>query len=1036
MKEIENKIIEFVSKEALKTAKNLYLAGAVVFSYSDNAGAVFIIKDKNGLMNEIVIKNIDSFITTHMQNAFRPIDIVALFHFYQYNNNNGKLLNNDLIVTDKIAKQPVSSSENDEHFAEPKTRLIVNSKKSLPYSSSTWESCAVSVELFFKGRYYIGNSNKLRQLRFDDTKTGTFKLSDFSSQDRQIIRFLSQYAESDGAGFSLRSDIMAEFLHSLIGFSGFYFEKEQIIIHKDTTEIVCLYSKICDNITLTPALLINKKYIPLKKGCSLVVGKSGVWIGILGEYWWVPAVYDVVWLRKLLLSEQIKVNSPKHLNNYPVPIMNRNNIHLNEKHCDAEYYLNFTESNELTISIKYNYDGIVLPVSNSRIAANNASFWKRDKAFERAAEDELLGLGFKSDDTGNCSRCYIMHDSEGVGFFLDKIYPQWIKSFKTTYIMPGAVSVCNPIQTLRFTCSDSSEIKGFYKFSYKISSGNGRISWKLLVKNINENRRYILLDNCTFAVITKEFANFILVFANIAKTTKNSNKDRLTYIQIPKGSILYWLKAGKPFFESIPSEWENFNNIEHNASLKSKTGVGSNFFQGELRKYQQEAVSWMGKMVERDFNIILADEMGLGKTVQALAFITQFKSKISKSLPCMVVCPTSLVENWKAECEKFTPNLKVLMIIGSNRDSSLQQIKDYDLVITSYALIKKDIDEYSKFKFGLLILDEAQHIKNPATINAKVCKSIVSKHRMVLTGTPLENCPEDIWSIFDFLNPGMLGSRESFKRTYFKIDYDYEKQKELADRIAPFILRRHKKDVEQLPEKTEQILYCEMPKPQRMLYNSILREGKTRYQSFFDGKTTRFDILTSLLRLRQLCCHPGLLPDTMRHGVGDSAKTELLKELLLETIDSGHRTLVFSQFTSLLAILKDWLDEKNILYEYLDGSTKKRFEKVQKFNKNSDISVFLLSLKAGGTGLNLTGADTVIIYDPWWNPSAEAQATDRTHRIGQKNKITSIKLVVRDSIEEKILELQSKKQGLFNGIIENSSSFKKLSDKDIAYLLN
>ena len=327
------------------------------------------------------------------------------------------------------------------------------------------------------------------------------------------------------------------------------------------------------------------------------------------------------------------------------------------------------------------------------------------------------------------------------------------------------------------------------------------------------------------------------------KTTKNSD-----IIQIPKGSMLYWVKAGRPFFENIPSKWKVFESIEDNSDLDTEMVSKSISFPDGLRKYQRAAVMWMKKMIGNNFNVILADEMGLGKTLQALSFIVYYKQKLSKNLPCMVVCPTSLVENWKAECEKFTPGLKVLMISGSDRDDSLQKIKEFDLIITSYALIKRDIERYSKFKFGLLVLDEAQHIKNPATINAKVCKSIVSKHRIVLTGTPLENSPEDIWSIFDFLNPGVLGTREGFKAMYSKIEYNHEKQQELADRIAPFILRRHKKDVEQLPEKTEQTLFCEMPESQRILYDTIRREGKSRFQSFFDGKTTRFDVLTSLLR--------------------------------------------------------------------------------------------------------------------------------------------------------------------------------------------
>ncbi len=1031
MKEIEEKIKNFVSKETIKAAKELYRSGAVVFSFSDNhEKTILIIKDKSKLLHEIKISDIDSFIISHKKRGLNPAETAALIHFNKFKSNTEKQQNDNILINSKTSKKPVPQTE--ENFSAPKAKLLINSIKSLPHSSSTWESCALSVELLYKGRYYKGNSNKLRQLRFDDSKTGVLKLSDFSFQDRQIIRFLSQHGEPDDAGFSLRSDIMAEFFHSLHGFQGFYCGKEQIIIHRKIADIVCLYSNKPSGITLTPALMIENKTLPLIKGYSFIMGKSGVWLGVLGEYWWIPAVCDTVWLRKMLLADTIFINSADQLKNYPVRVIQTQETQFKERKCSAEYYIDFTENNQLSLSLKFNYNGTMLPVANSRLAEKHGSFWKRDKQFERTAENDLLRLGFKDDDENNNSGNYIIEDLEGIGFFFAKIYPLWVKSTKNIYLLPRAVYICSPAVPLKFICSDPSETLGSYRFNYEIYSGSGTISWKLLLKNVKENRRFVLLNNNSLGMIPEELSTFVSVFAGLVKTTKDSG-----IIQVPKGSILYWIKAGKPFFEKIPHEWEILDNIEDDGSeLKYKTSVDSDFSHHTLRKYQEDGVSWMKKMIGNGFNVILADEMGLGKTIQALAFIKLYKQKISKTLPCMVVCPTSLVENWKAECEKFTPNLKFLMIAGSNREDALQRVKEFDLIITSYALIKKDIERYSKFKFGLLILDEAQHIKNPATINAKVCKSVVSKHRLVLTGTPLENSPEDIWSIFDFLNPGMLGSRESFKSNYSKIEYNYEKQKELADRIAPFILRRHKKDVEQLPEKIEQTLYCEMQQPQRKLYDKILSDGKIRYQSFFDGKTTRFDILTSLLRLRQLCCHPGLLPDTLRQGVSDSAKTELLKELLLEAIDSGHRTLVFSQFTSLLAILKDWLDEKNIIYEYLDGSTKNRFEKVNNFNANSEINLFLLSLKAGGTGLNLTGADTVIIYDPWWNPSVEAQATDRTHRIGQKKKITSIKLVVRDSIEEKILELQSKKQGLFNGIIENSSSFKKLSDKDLAYLLN
>jgi len=428
--------------------------------------------------------------------------------------------------------------------------------------------------------------------------------------------------------------------------------------------------------------------------------------------------------------------------------------------------------------------------------------------------------------------------------------------------------------------------------------------------------------------------------------------------------------------------------------------------------------------------------MGLGKTVQTLALIQHCKEQISSFKSALVICPTSLVSNWEAEAKKFTPELSVITITGTDRKSLLEEIANNNLIITSYAVIKKDINYYEALEFDLVVLDEAQHIKNSNTINARVCKQIKARHRMVLTGTPLENTPEDIWGIFDFLSHGTLGNKENFRLNYTKIENNQDKQNELAERISPFILRRHKNKVEQLPEKTEQILFCEMTPEQQKIYNEILYKGKLECDSYLKGKSTRFNVLTSLLKLRQICCHPKLISKNSDELTKASTKTDLLQELIFQILDSGHKTLIFSQFTSLLAIIKKWCIEQKISFEYLDGQSKNRQAIVNNFNSNKDISLFLLSLKAGGTGLNLTSADTVIIYDPWWNPCVESQATDRTHRIGQKNPVTTIKLVVKNSIEEKILELQKRKQGLFNGIIENSPSFRKLSDKDLLYLLN
>ncbi len=344
-----------------------------------------------------------------------------------------------------------------------------------------------------------------------------------------------------------------------------------------------------------------------------------------------------------------------------------------------------------------------------------------------------------------------------------------------------------------------------------------------------------------------------------------------------------------------------------------------------------------------------------------------------------------------------------------------------------------------KHEFKYVILDEAQHIKNPSTVNAVTSKTIKAEYKIVLTGTPLQNSPEELWSIFDFLHPKMLGSLNAFKNRYSGIGNDESMQYDLASRTAPFILRRKKAEVEpDLPDKTVQTLYCDMNTGQRKIYEDFRQKGVADFGKLRkNGKNTRFDLLTNLLRLRQICCHPTLISDNdFRSPSIGSAKTELLQELLLESMDSGHKVLVFSQFTSFLAIVRKWLTDKDIPFEYLDGSTKKRLQRVNNFNKSAGIPIFLLSLKAGGVGLNLTSADRVIIYDPWWNPAVEAQATDRTHRIGQKKSVYSMKLVVKDSIEEKILKLQKKKQKIFENMVENqSTSLKNLSDDDIEFLL-
>jgi SNF2 family DNA or RNA helicase len=372
-------------------------------------------------------------------------------------------------------------------------------------------------------------------------------------------------------------------------------------------------------------------------------------------------------------------------------------------------------------------------------------------------------------------------------------------------------------------------------------------------------------------------------------------------------------------------------------------------------------------------------------------------------------------------------------------------MRDYDLLITSYALLRRDIEDYEKVQFDYIILDEAQHIKNPETANARTCKSLAGRHRLILTGTPIENSLKELWSLFDFLLPGMLGTRKRFREEFEKQAANgcqTEVTRELASIVRPFILRRTKRQVcSQLPPKIEQVVFCELDEVQRRMYDDIL---STIHRLLKEAKEegwqpSRFELLGLLMRLRQICCHPALLPADMRAKAGEelpSAKLDLFKEIVFEAIDSDSRMLVFSQFTGMLKLIRPWLEEQAIRFRYLDGSTKNRLKLVQEFNADDGIPVFLISLKAGGTGLNLTGANTVIHYDQWWNPMVEDQATDRTHRIGQEKSVTSIKLVARNTVEEKILQLQAEKRQLFDDVLSGvQTKLGELAPEDFEFLL-
>lgn len=458
---------------------------------------------------------------------------------------------------------------------------------------------------------------------------------------------------------------------------------------------------------------------------------------------------------------------------------------------------------------------------------------------------------------------------------------------------------------------------------------------------------------------------------------------------------------------------------------------------GTLRDYQKVGFKWLKTLAAYGLGGILADDMGLGKTIQALAFILSEKEEMAH--PALVVAPTSLIYNWLNEAEHFAPDLKVVVVSGtpSERQKQLATVQEVDLVVTSYALIRRDSQLYKSLSFSCCFLDEAQHIKNPRSLTAQAVKDIKAKGHFALTGTSVENNLTELWSIFDFVMPGYLLSHQKFVKKFESPiikNHDEKALQEFQKQLRPFILRRMKKDVlKELPQKFETKMIAELTKEQKKVYLAYLQQAKREIEAEIAVRgfsQSQIKILAVLTRLRQICCHPGTFLEDYQ---GESGKMLLLKEIIAEAIKGGHRILLFSQFTSMLRIICNLLEQEKVTYFYLDGSIKaeKRGEMVRAFNQGEG-DIFLISLKAGGTGLNLTGADMVIHYDPWWNPAVEEQATDRAYRIGQKNAVQVMKLITKGTIEEKINDLQQKKKAMIEAVIKpGETMISKLTEAEI-----
>ncbi len=560
-----------------------------------------------------------------------------------------------------------------------------------------------------------------------------------------------------------------------------------------------------------------------------------------------------------------------------------------------------------------------------------------------------------------------------------------------------------------------------------------------LLAAIRKGERYVRLGDGTNGMLPDAWLKQFGTLADLATADEGKLRFRPT-----QALLLDALLGSQPQvtfdarFRKIKSKIESFRGIEPLAEPKG--------FLGELRPYQRDGLGWLGFLREFGFGGCLADDMGLGKTIQVLALLQATRNRRlppgQARRPSLVVVPRSLVFNWLEEARRFTPKLRVLDLSQKDRGSLIDRIGEYEVALTTYGTLIKDIGNLKDVPLEYAILDESQAIKNAQSQSAKACRLLQAEHRLAMTGTPIENHLGELWSLLEFLNPGMLGRSSALARLTASSNGDGPDREGLAAlsrAISPFILRRTKSQVlKDLPDKTEQTIHCELAPAERKHYDELRDYYRAslgqRIES--DGLArSKIHVLEALLRLRQAACHRGLLDTKLVPE--PSAKLDVLLEQLEELIDEGHKALVFSQFTSLLAIVRDRFDRRGWTYEYLDGQTRNRQEKVERFQADAKCPLFLVSLKAGGRGLNLTAADYVFILDPWWNPAVEAQAVDRAHRIGQSRHVFAYRLIAKDTVEEKILELQQSKRDLADAIIDaDKSLLQKLTADDLRLLLS
>ncbi|MDD2967690.1 MAG: SNF2-related protein [Desulfovibrionaceae bacterium] len=659
---------------------------------------------------------------------------------------------------------------------------------------------------------------------------------------------------------------------------------------------------------------------------------------------------------------------------------------------------------------------------------------RRHQEEEAGLMTELSAMGFQA----RSNKLWFLEPEEAIAFLLDS-YPKLVDTYRvfgekalSRYKVRTAQSVIN-------ANVESNEKEKWFSLDITVDYDGQSVPLEKIWKAWAKGKRYVQLKDGSYTSLPEAWLEKLAhKLTALGLDPSKPPQAKFRQFEAPVlDSLLEDLPGAQTdsFWNLLREKIRNFKEVRPISQPRA--------LHAELRGYQLQGLSYLNFLSEYGFGGILADEMGLGKTVQTLAFI-QHMIEHNYTGPNLIVVPTSVLPNWEREAQKFVPSMRRLTIYGTRRENMFQHIANSDLIITTYALLRRDLEELEKYTFNTVILDEAQNIKNPNTITARAVRRINARMRLCLSGTPIENNLFELWSLFEFLMPGFLGSQHSFQRGIIKPikDGDPETLEYLRTRVRPFILRRTKAEVaKDLPPKVESVTCCALEEEQQQLYAALAHKLREQVLADVDQKglaKSQMSILDALLKLRQICCHPRLLKLDMPGFSNNlpSGKFEAFKDMVMEIVEGGHKVLVFSQFVQMLHIIRQWLAASNVPFCYLDGASKDRFEQVDRFNNTPEIPIFLISLKAGGTGLNLTSADYVIHYDPWWNPAVESQATDRTHRIGQTRQVFSYKLICENTVEEKILKLQEAKRGVAEAIIPGQDTWKSLTREDLEMLFD